>query len=473
MNKIDKYILKSFIGPFILTFFIALFVLLLQFLWKYVDDLVGKGLEWYIILKLLFYASANMVPLALPIAVLLASIMTYGNLGEHFELAAFKSAGISMVRFMRSTIIAVSFISIGAFLFENYVLPTAYLRFVVTLIDITKQKPALNIKPDEFYSEIDNYTILIGQKSPDNVSIRDVTIYQDADNQSNNNVLIAENGTMQTSPDKKNLVFTLYNGKQYEELRNDAHDEHTHAHIRMQFGEWEKTMDLSGFQMTHTSEDLYQHHYKMMTIGQLDNAMDSLDRQINRQKSTLAPALRANYYPLRDSTAVIPDHSTSMTAPFIDNIPSPLQKKVISVALQNARNNANFDEQLIQRLKVTENKIALHKIEWHRKFALAVACFVFLFIGAPLGAIIRKGGFGLPVICSILIFIFFFVINIIGEKMADENILTPFFGMWLSVLIIFPFSVFLTIKAKNDSPLVDNEWYNMQFAKVKKLFGGK
>ena len=275
MNKIDKYIIKSFLGPFFISFIIALIIFLMIFLWKYIEDLVGKGLEWWVILKLLFYASANMVPLSLPIAVLLACIMTYGNLGERFELAAFKSAGISMFRFMRSTVVIGLLIAISAFLFSNYILPSAYLKFVVTLVDITKQKPALNIKPNEFYNEIENYSIIIGGKSDDNVTIQEVTIYEELD-KSNDNVLIAESGKMQTTSDNQNLVFTLYHGKQYEELNSQVKNKKSREHVRMNFDQWEKTLDLSGFQMTHTSEELYSNHYKMLNITQLTTAIDSL-----------------------------------------------------------------------------------------------------------------------------------------------------------------------------------------------------
>lgn len=186
--------------------FIALVILLIQFLWKYIEDLVGKGLGTFVIAKLLFYASANMIPLALPLATLLSSIMVYGNLGERFELAALKSAGISMFRFMRSTIIAGIFIAFGAFMFSNYVLPKASLKFWTTLIDITKQKPALNIKPDQFYNEIDNYSILIGSKQEDNIHISDITIYEEGDNKHNTNVLIAAKGEMLPSGDKKSGI---------------------------------------------------------------------------------------------------------------------------------------------------------------------------------------------------------------------------------------------------------------------------
>ncbi len=487
MNKVDKYIFKSFVGPFLLTFFIALFVLLLQFLWKYIQDLVGKGLDWWVIVKLLFYASANMVPLALPIAVLLSSIMVYGNMGERFELAAFKSAGISMLRFMRSTIVTGAFISIGAFLFSNYILPSAYLKFVVTLVDITKQKPALNIKPNEFYNEIEDYSIFIGGKSDDNVSIQEVTIYEETD-KTNDNVLIAESGKMETSGDKQNLIFTLYNGKQYEQLADASKNKSTNEHVRMNFRQWEKTLDLSGFQMTHTSEDLYQNHYKMLNVVQLEHSIDSLRGSIDKQKSLLKPSLKSHYYITRDSTvsqqsAVLspqsaPDSYRDQSVngeeySFLNVIPDRNKAGTIKRSIQTVRNISSYNTQLVERMKMIETKIADHKIEWHRKFALSLACLLFVFVGAPLGAIIRKGGFGLPVIFSILIFIFYYVMSIMGEKMADQQVLTPFGGMWLSTFIVLPFCFLLTIKAKNDAPVVDSEWYRGKAQQVKQIFSGQ
>ncbi|MBC8173109.1 MAG: LptF/LptG family permease [Chitinophagales bacterium] len=462
--------MKSFIGPFFVTFFITLFVLLIQFLWKYIDDLVGKGLEWYIIAKLLFYASANLIPLALPLATLLSAIMTYGNLGERFELAAFKSAGISMFRFMRSTILLGMFISLGAFLFSNYVLPTASLKFWSTLIDITKQKPALNIKANEFYDDIEHFSILIGHKNEDNVHIKDITIYEEEVGQMNDNVLIANTGEMLPSADKKNLIMKLYNGKQYEQLKQQAKNKRVKEHMRMHFGEWEKTLDLSGFQMKQTGEDLYRDHYKMMNVQQLQTAIDSLELQaVNKQKG-LKKIIAPYFYFEKDSAFQAGTPEEKLQSEFIQTIPANDRKAIITNALTSVRNIANHTKQIEESLKMSNNRIVEHKIEWHRKFTLSIACIVFLFVGAPLGAIIRKGGFGFPVIFSILIFIFFYVINITGERMADQSALTAFSGMWMAIMIIFPFSIFLTIKAKNDAPVFNRDWYIHMIEKVKKVF---
>ena len=441
----------------------------MQFLWKYIDDLVGKGLEWYIIAKLLFYASANLIPLALPLATLLSSIMTYGNLGERFELAAFKSAGISMFRFMRSTIMIGVFITIGAFLFSNYVLPGASLKFWSSLIDITKQKPALNIKANEFYSEIEHYTILIGSKKEDNISIKDITIYEEEKGKQTDNVLIADHGEMLTSADKKNLVMKLYNGKQYEQLSPQTKNKKTIEHLRMNFGEWEKTLDLSGFQMTESSEDLYRDHYKMMNITQLQTAIDSLNKQAENKKTGLNNLIGPYYYFERDSITEMADGTAYSGDSFLDALSGSTKNAAIRDASGNVRNIYNHTTQITESMRLSNTKITEHRIEWHRKFTLSFACIVFMFVGAPLGAIIRKGGFGFPVIFSIFIFIFFYVINISGERMAQQSVLTPVSGMWLAIMIIFPFSLLLTLKAKNDSQVFNKEGIYRFFQTIKNL----
>ncbi|MFN0274531.1 MAG: LptF/LptG family permease [Chitinophagales bacterium] len=470
VNKIDKYIIKSFIVPFIVTFFIALFILLIQFLWKYIDDLVGKGLEWFIILKLLFYASANLIPLALPLATLLSSIMLYGNLGERFELVALKSAGISMFRFMRSTMVVGVFITIGAFMFSNFVLPGASLKFWSTLRDITRQKPALNIKPQEFYSDIEGYTILIGNKAEDNIHVKDVTIYEEKKGQQSDNVLIAEHGEMKPSADELNLVMKMYNGKQYEQLKPQQKSK-TKEFMRMEFGEWEKILDLSGFQMQESGEEMYRNHYKMMNLEQLQTSIDSIERQTHERMKPLKKTLQPYFFFSRDSIEVLSDNiSLEYKTSFSEVLPAKDRKVIITNAATTARSLQGHTRNIHDTLKSSDSKIIEHKIEIHRKITLSLACLVFLFVGAPLGAIIRKGGFGFPVIFSILIFIIFYVLNISGERMADQAVITVFNGMWLAIMIIFPFSIYLTIKAKNDAPVVSTDWYIQKFKQIKSFF---
>ncbi len=460
MNKLDRYILKSFAGPFVLTFFITLFILLMQFLWKYIDDLVGKGLDWYVVGELMFYASATMVPLALPLALLLASLMTFGNLGERFELAALKSSGISMFRFMRSTIFAAALVTVGAYAFSNYVMPKASLKFWTRLIDITQKKPALNIKPNVFYHDIENFSILVLKKDDDNIHVHGVTIYDKTEKGDFDNLLIAETAQMFADQDDNALVMRLFDGKQYQRVKQEGENKGSgQEYMRMYFGQWEKALDLSGLELHSSNEQMYQNHYRMLTQQQLSAATDSIKRQTIRRFSTLGPVIGSYFWFQRDQEDFLSTQPSATSLSLLDSIPLNNRSGAISRALVSARNVSSFSRQIEDNTHYAEDRIRQHQIEWHRKMSLSAACFVFLFVGAPLGAIIRKGGFGMPVITSVLIFVIFYVLYITGEKFADQGVWGTGFGMWFSNLMIFPFSLWLTRKAMNDSPLLNSEAY--------------
>jgi len=254
---------------------VALFILLLQFLWKYIDDLVGKGLEWYIIAKLMFYASSTFVPLALPLAVLLSSLMTFGNMGEHYELVAMKAAGISLRKAMKPLIILSMIISIAAFLFSNYVLPVANLKFGSLLYDVRQQKLAFNINEGIYYHGLEGFVIRVGKKAKDNKTIYDVKIYNHSKNQGNLMVTTAESGTMQLSPNQKNLIFTLYNGYRYNEIINVSRYRINRPFESLKFNKQVLNFDLAQFQLNRTNEDLFKSHYSMLNIRQLNNSIDS------------------------------------------------------------------------------------------------------------------------------------------------------------------------------------------------------
>lgn len=473
MRKIDAYILRAYLGPFVLTFFITLFILLMQFLWKYIEDLVGKGLDWYVVTELMFYASATMVPLALPLAVLLASLMTFGNLGERFELAALKSAGISMFRFMRPAVLLSVAITVGAWGFSNYLMPKASLKFWTRLIDITQKKPALNIKPNVFYHDIDRFAILVEEKDEDNVNVRDVTIFDQSARGEDHNILVAERAQMYSEEDAGALVMRLYNGSQYQALEQDGRQSsgpRTREHLRTTFAEWQLAIDLSGLEMGKSNEDLYRNHYRMLTQAQLAAAMDSIADMTRDRLKTMGPVVHSYFWFRRDSTAqvatTLPDDG-----PLEAGILPAYRKGAVSRALVASRNAASFARQIEDNTRYAEDRIAQHAIEWHRKMSLSVACFVFLFVGAPLGAIIRKGGFGMPVLTSVVIFVIFYVLYITGEKFADQQVWSPAFGMWFANLTLFPFSLWLTLSARNDAPLLNREAWREFFQRLAGVFG--
>ncbi|HEY4800057.1 MAG TPA: LptF/LptG family permease, partial [Bacteroidia bacterium] len=284
MKTLQRYMIKSFIGPFLMTFFIAVFVLFLQFLWKYVDDLIGKGLSSSTLAELFFYAALSMFPLSLPLAILLSSLMTFGNLGEQFELVALKSAGMSLQKIMMPLIIAASVTSIAAFFFSNNILPFVNLKMQSLIYDIQQKKPALNIKEGIFYNGIDGYTIRVEKKESDGINCKGIMIYDHTQNAGNNKVVTAESGKMVMSEDKQFLIIDLYNGTSYEEMV-DPKKENVHPLARSKFKEQTIRFDLSGFRLVRSEEQLFKSNYAMLNIHQIDNMIDSLRTEKEKHQS--------------------------------------------------------------------------------------------------------------------------------------------------------------------------------------------
>jgi lipopolysaccharide export system permease protein len=458
IKKLDKLIIGAFIGPFIATFFITVFVLVLQFFWLYIDDIVGKGLDMFTIGTFVLYVSATLVPLALPLAVLLSSIMTFGNLGETFELVAIKSAGIPLLRFMRPLFITSLFICGIAFLFNNYFIPVAQLKMQTLKYDIIVSKPAFDIKEGVFYDKIDGYIIKIGKKEKDGSTIHDILIYQHNYNLLQDNTIVAQSGKMTISPDKKFLEFNLKNGWNYQE--KGPHSTTNTQVIRMGFEEYKKVFDLSSFKLNKTDDSTFKNNYQMLNMRQLGTTVDSLEKtnaSYQRQSRNLLNAqIRILNYldspwksrppsPKKDSIAqVIPDSSLRTTLErtysTINNIKGSMDVSVM--AYENDRKN-----------------LRMHLMAWHEKITMSIACLVLFMIGAPLGSIIRKGGIGLPLIFAVIFFVIFFLLNNFGRKFVKEDVMQPFSGMWMATFVLLPIGIFLTYKAMSDSQLFNKEFY--------------
>jgi lipopolysaccharide export system permease protein len=466
MKKLDRFILSSYLGPLVMTFFIALFILLMQFLWKYIDDLVGKGLEWYIILKLLFYASSTFVPMALPLAILLSSLMMFGNLGENYELVTMKAAGISLSRIMRSLIIVSIAISGLAFYFANVVLPVANLKFLSLLYDVREKKLAFNLREGVFYNGIEGFVIRVGKKDPDGNTIRDVMVYDHIKRMGNISLTTAEWGKMELSPDKRFLVFHLYNGTNYEERIDLRGNEITRPFQRTQFKEQKQMFDLSAFQLTRTDENLFKKNYEMQNISQLQFSIDSITSQLAQDRISFDQSYMTNlqFYSALDTLEnAVPDSVTPFQAQVIDNF----VKSDRYTILQTAKNVAGAAKQQLQstgeNLQMKQRLIRKHEIVFHKKFTFSIACFLLFFIGAPLGAIIRKGGLGMPAVISTLFFILYWVISFASEKYAAAGEIPAWQGMWISSVVLLPIGIFLTIKATNDASLFDIESWQRFF----------
>ncbi len=468
--------LKSYLGPFLVTIFITIFILLMQFLWKYVDDLVGKGLEWDVILRLMFYASATFVPLALPLAVLLSSLMTFGNMGEHYELVSIKSAGISLQKAMQPLIILAVLISISAFLFSNYVFPVANLKFGSLLYDIRQKKLAFNLDEGIFDNELNGYVIRAGRKAKDNKTIYDVMIYDHTGRMGNTKVTVAKKGLMELSPNQKQLVITLYNGYNYIEVTNERDYRQNHPFEEIKFKKQILSFDLSQLDLSHTNESLFKNHYSMLNIKQLDHAIDSLSRFVTTREVAFRQNALRNFGYLRPKRknyrngemAQKEAKKAPVLYPFLRNFDLAARSQILEIAqrhTRSAKDNVLFHVNRIINPK--KQLIIRHEIIWNQKFKLSLACLIFFFIGAPLGAIIRKGGLGLPVVISVIFFVIYHVISVTGVKAARAGELSVVFGVWLSTMVILPLGLFLTYKATTDAPLMDSESWEKFFEKHK------
>ncbi|MBK9292350.1 MAG: LptF/LptG family permease [Bacteroidetes bacterium] len=480
MKKLYLYILRSYAGPLVLTFFIALFILLMQFLWKYVDDLVGKGLELHLIAELMFYASATFVPLALPLAILLSSLMTFGNLGEHYELVAMKAAGISIWKVMRPLVYLSLLISIAAFVFSNNVLPVANLKFSSLLYDIRQQKLAFNIEGGVFYNGIENYVIRVGRKEKDNRTIYDVKIYDHTDRMGNVKLTTAEWGYMELSPDQRNVIFTLFNGFNYQDIFSTRNYRDNRPFDRMRFSEQRLKFDLSEFNLTRTQEDLFKSHYTMLNLRQLDHFIDSLGQRFDERRnryndlffkryqylSTIDTTILAGKKPPLPSDTSRPV-SAAMKRPVLENFHPNEQFNIIEMALSAARNNRDNVSFNKNDFDYQAENIRKHEIVWHKKFTLSIACLLLFFVGAPLGAIVRKGGLGLPVVMAVILFVFYHILSITGEKAARVGDLNVFFGVWLSSVVLLPLGLFLTFKSTTDAPLLDAETWKKNLVRLR------
>lgn len=481
MKRLHTFVLKTFFGPFFMTFFICVFVLLMQFLWKYIDDMVGKGLEWHIIAELLMYASCALIPMAFPLAMLLASIMTFGNMGENYELLAMKASGISLFRIMRPLIIVAIALTAFAFYFSNNILPKTNLKFGALLVSVKKQKPEMVIKEGVFTNEIDGYSIKVNRKSKNSNMMYGLLIYDHTDNRGNTNVTLADSGFMKISEDKKYMLLTMFAGETAKNTKpNERGRNRTYPFQRDKFGKETVTIPLEGFDFQKTDENRLRNAYKMMNIKQITHMEDSLyylyDLRVRRF------AISLNYpRPLTKAILNITQPVDSLKQPLVEHqldsvvdyqglfnsLDESSKRAIIASAISQARGNHQTINQNLNELYNQKKSINKLTMEKYKKFTWSVACLIFFFIGAPLGAIIRKGGLGMPVVVSILMFITYYMVSISGEKFAREDMWNMSNGMWFSTYIFLPLGIWLTYKSANDSGLFNIEIYEYR---IKQLF---
>lgn len=498
IKRLYTYVLRSFLPMFLMTFAICSFILLMQFVWKYVEDMVGKGLEVSVMAELFLYAALGVIPMSLPLAILLASLMTFGNMGENYELTAMKAAGVSLLRIMRPLIIFIIFITIGAFYFQNVAMPIINVKTTSLLRSVKMKSPELQIPEGSFYNEIPNYNLYVKKKNPETGMLYGVKIYDTSKGFDNMAVIVCDSAKVKTSSGKDYLLFTLFHGQQFSNFqkpgnkpagphpaRNNkgfvpfAREDFKVKEITIRFDASFNRMDESSLQSTQLAKNIEELE---LSIDSLTIQLDSI-RQGDR-RYIVSQALQGQFAPAQyksSNSAVVslddqhfkqihPDKHPVSKITDLDSLINTLDTDGLlqlysSAASQASMNSSNLLYRSMPKLDMERN-IRYHQVEWHRKFTLSFACFIFFFIGAPLGAIIRKGGLGMPVVVSVLLFIVYYIIDNVGRKMARDGVWDVWQGIWLSSFVLLPLGIFLTYKAMNDSALFNTEAYGNYLRKI-------
>lgn len=506
--QVDRMLISSFVPPFFMAFFIAVFVLLMQFLWKFIEEIIGKGVEPLVVLEMVFYKSVSLFPLALPIAVLLAGVMVMGNMAEKYELSSLKSAGVSLLRILLP-LFSVSFlICLFSFYCSNTIIPLANLKYQSRLYDIRNQKPTLSIEPGVFNEDFRGYAIRVGKKHRDKETIEDIMVYDDTQrNRGQMNVVTAQKGKMYVSEEDGAFVMTLYDGYQYAESVAEGKPNSLPFTVS-HFKEWTKRFDLGEFQLDRTEEEQFKSHHMMKSARQIAMELDTLDEQIALTRKEN----KTNYLLFGDSLSIRGERIISLidSSASIESLMNSSQKNLVFALGDSARINVMYrsmrnalegvkpdpnkslaealgprylrerkseiisnvtiqqstvdrTERGLDRLEITRRK---HLYQLHWKFSLAVACIVMMMIGGPMGTIVRKGGFGYPLLVSIIFFTFFIMSNISCQKLNETKALPPVLAAWLPVLMLGVVSIFLTYKALNDAKVMDVDRIKTAFARL-------
>ncbi len=473
VKRLYWFVLKSFVPLFCMTFFICLFIVLMQFLWRYIDELVGKGLTIDLVGELFFYAALSMVPMALPLAILLASLMTFGNLGEHFELTAMKASGVSLVKVMRPLIVLMVFIAIGAFFFQNNVLPIAQTKMYTLLFSVRQKSPELEIPEGVFYDQIPGYNFFVDHKDRETGTLYEIMIYDMSKGFDNAGIILADSGKLVMTEDKAHLFLNLWQGESFDNLKEAGtsmknvpyrRETFSNKSILLNFDANFNRLDEEGMRNQYVGKNITE---LQATIDSVSVIVDSLGTEYSR--SVLQkPRIGVSSYNWSTD-----DHGKSVLVRVPDvkvdkpvNIDSLLsgpnsgaRVNYASLALNKAKNARQEYEFRSMIMKDELKTIRRHDIEMQKKFTLSFACIIFFFIGAPLGAIIRKGGIGTPLVISVILFIFYYIIDNTGYKMARDGRVAVWEGIWLSSAVLLPLGIFFTYKAVNDSAVFNKDAY--------------
>lgn len=467
LKKLHTLLIKSFLPPFVITLFVSVFLFfLVEIVITYLDDLIGKGLSFWTLTQLFTYAWITIIPQCIPLAVLLASIMTFGSLAENYELAAMKSSGLSLFRIIKPVFWCIVLLAGLTFLFNNFILPWVSLKSNSLLWDIRQAKPAMNVKEGIFYNKIEDYTIRVGKKGKDGHSIHNVLIYDHTAHEGNNIQLYADSGTMNMSADTNFLIIKLNNGNRYEELENQNPNKKAKQFSQLNFKELEVNIELTDFKLKRTDENSFKYHSEMMNVWQIDKELDTINTQIERKRDNLSIQSKSSFFYRTVNFISKPIAKPVNIRKFYSGLSAPDFSKCIDNALNLARNSSGFIDSVNDGSKDEIYRELTFKMGWHEKINVCFACIVLFFVGAPLGAIIRKGGLGMPVVVAVFFFLAYFIFTETFKGLTAEGVLEPWMGMWIPLLIFLPLGIFLTYKAATDSALFDIDAYLQPFKKI-------
>ncbi len=481
IKTVDKLILKSYLGPMVASFFIVLFVLMMNFLWKYIDEMVGKGLGAGLIIEILFHGTSFLIAMGFPLATLFAAIMTMGNLGENYELLALKSAGVSLPRILFSLFIVTIGMAAASFFVSNNLVPYSNRKISAIMYDVREQRQKIEFKNGQFFNGVENMSIRVEHQDPVTGLLRDLLIYDTSGGNDEMMVTVADSGYIRLTDDRRFLDVQLFGGENYRFTRGrDWYDANSLENTSF---ESQHSLELTpGYDFSRTDESLFGNNATAKNVAQLKVDIDSLNREVNAATARTYRPLLYDHLFSRDTMVMTATRearrsldSRRMTQ-LLDSIEGfSVERKdrlynQAQLAAANSKGVITWDETMT---KDALNQLYRAQIEWHKKWSLPVAVIVFFLIGAPLGAIIRKGGLGMPIIISVAFFVIYYVIFITGEKLAKEGTWPAFWGGWIPTLVLMPVAVYLTYKATNDSGLLNVEWYIIQYQKLKKRYVGR
>lgn len=469
LKKLHTLTLKSFLPPFTITLFVSVFLFfLVEIVITYLDEFIGKGLNTFDLLKLFGYAWIAIVPQCIPLAVLLGSIMSFGNLAENYELAAMKSSGLSLFKIIKPVFVFIIILAAMTFMFNNFVLPVVHLKFQSLLYDIRQKKPTVNIKDGIFYNKIDNYTLRVGKKSNDKDTLKDIYIYDHSDRQGNNIQMYAKTGKLTTTADTSALVLILRDGNRYkEELNQSGVPSQKKPLSQLNFKQLQVNIELVDFKMKRTDENQFKGNEEMMNIWQIDSVADSTVRLLSKRVNELKRQSDQFFYG-RTSSYVFGanKYKTVSIKQFYDSLNSVDHARCYENALNISRSGASYIDAAEVNMKSEKQTVNQLNVEWHKKIVVCFACIILFFVGAPLGAIIKKGGLGLPVVVAVFFFLAYFILTEAYTSVAYDGTIPVWQAMWAPLVIFLPISVFLTYKAAKDSAIFDVTGYYIWIAKL-------